>query len=73
VFRNSLVENAVEIVDIMESMNVTADANMQLQQRRLKQALVGVTPEALREDEYLRRETKQAVDDVLASLPSLDI
>lgn len=73
VFRNSLVENAVEIVDIMESMNITGDANMQLQQRRLKQALVGVTPDALREDEYLRRETKQAVDDVLASLPSLDI
>ena len=33
----------------------------------------GITPEALREDEYLRRETKQVVDDVIAQLPSIDL
>jgi len=46
---------------------------MQLQQRRLKQAMQGVTPEALREDEYLRAETKRAVDDAIKALPSLDL
>jgi hypothetical protein len=72
-FKTTLVTNVVDLIDVMESMNVTNDPNMQLQQRRLKQAMQGVTREALRDDEYLRRETKKAVDAVLASLPSLDL
>lgn len=72
VFRDSLVSNVLDIIDMMESMNVTGDPKMQMQQRQLKQAMQGVTPEALRDDAYLRRETKQAVDAALAALPSLD-
>jgi hypothetical protein len=72
VFRNSLVSNVLEIIDMMETMNITNDPNMQLQCRRLKLAMQGVSPEALREDEGLRRNTKQSVDDVLKALPSLD-
>jgi len=72
VFRDSLVSNVLELIDVMENMNVTNDPNMQLQQRRLAQAMRGVTPEALREDGHLRRETKKAVDEALKSLPSLD-
>lgn len=73
VFRDTLVSNVLDIIDMMESMNVTGDPKMQMQQRQLKQAMQGVTPEALREDAYLRRETKQAVDAALAALPSLDL
>jgi hypothetical protein len=40
---------------------------------RLEETLRGVTPDALREDEYLRRETKRAVDDAIKALPSLDM
>lgn len=73
VFRDSLVQNVIDLVDIMENMNITNDPTMQLQQRRLKNAIAGITPDALRRDGYLRAETKKAVDDVIASLPSLDI
>ena len=73
VFRNSLVDNVIDLLDVMETMNITGDPTMQLQQRRLKQAMQGVTPEALREDEYLRAETKRAVDDAIKALPSLDM
>ena len=73
VFRDSLVSNVLDIIDMMESMNVTGDPNMQMQQRQLKQIMRGVTPEALRDDAYLRRETKQAVDAAIAALPSLDL
>ena len=72
VFRNSLVENVVDLIDIMESMNITGDSNMQMQAKRLKTAMRDVTPEALREDAMLRISTKKAVDQVIASLPSLD-
>jgi hypothetical protein len=72
VFRNSLVENVVDLIDVMESMNITGDSNMQMQAKRLKTAMRDVTPEALREDAMLRISTKKAVDQVIASLPSLD-
>lgn len=72
VFRDTLVSNVVDLIDIMDSMNVTGDPNMQLQQRKLKLAMQGITPEALREDAHLRLETKRAVDAALAALPSLD-
>ena len=73
VFHASLVGNVMDLIDIMESMNVTGDPVMQMQQRKLKVAMAGVTPEALREDAYLRLETKRAVDDAIAALPSLDM
>ena len=73
VFRDSLVQNVVDLIDLLETMNITNDANMQLQQRRLKAAIEGITPDALRADGHLRSETKKAVDDVIASLPSLDL
>jgi hypothetical protein len=40
---------------------------------KLEEAMSGVTPDALREDEYFRAETKAAVDAAIKSLPSLDI
>jgi hypothetical protein len=40
---------------------------------RIEDVLRGITPDALREDEYMRDETKREIDDVLASLPNLDI
>ena len=40
---------------------------------KLDDALRGITPDALREDGYLRAETKKAVDDAIKSLPSLDL
>ena len=38
----------------------------------LQNALMGVTPDALREDSTLRAETKKSIDDAIKSLPSLD-
>ena len=40
---------------------------------KLEDALRGVTADGLREDAYLRAETKRTVDEVINSLPSLDI
>lgn len=71
-FRDSLVSNVVDVVDLLGSMNLTNDPKMQLMQRQLRTAIQGVTPDALRGDGHLRRETKKAVDAAIASLPSLD-
>ena len=74
IFRDSLVDNVVEMCDLMQVCNVTNDPVMQSAQQKLKQALQGVTPDALREDEYLRHETKAKVDEVkriIDNLPGL--
>ena len=51
----------------------SGDHKMTTIQNRLHDALLGVTPDALREDEYLRLSTKQQIDDAIKALPSLDI
>ena len=47
---------------------------MELAQKQLSTAMRGITPDALREDAYLRAETKRHVDEVkriIDNLPSL--
>jgi hypothetical protein len=74
VFRDTLVTNVQEIVDLLDTMNITADPAMTEAHKRLDAAMQGITPDALREDAYLRAQTKRQVDDVrkiIDSLPGL--
>lgn len=74
IFRDTLVENVHDIVELMSTCNITNDPAMAEAQRRLSQALEGVTPDALREDAYLRAQTKRQVDEVkkiIDNLPGL--
>jgi hypothetical protein len=73
IFRDSLVGNVLEVVDLLDDFNLTQDPQMTALKDRLEDALRGVTPEALREDEHLRAQTKREVDAIIKSLPSLDI
>jgi hypothetical protein len=68
----SVFDLSLDIIDMMDTCNVTNDPNMQLAQRKLAMAFRGVTVESVKDDNYLRHETKRAVDEVLKSLPSLD-
>lgn len=73
VFRDSLVSNALSMVDLLSTCNVTGDSQMEAMRQRLESTLRGVTPEGLRDDEFLRAETKGKVDDILKSIPTLDM
>ena len=68
----SIFERMVDVLDLMETCNLTGDMNMQLMQRKLSAAFRGVNAESVKDDAYLRRETKKAVDEAIKSLPSLD-
>jgi hypothetical protein len=72
-FHDTLVDNVREQLDMLKSYNLTGDMQMTAQTNALEEALLGVTPDALREDDYLRRQTKMKVDAVLKTLPSLDM
>ena len=74
VFRDTLVTNVQDIVDLLGTMNITGDPAMTEAHRRLDAAMQGITPDALREDAYLRSQTKRQVDEVrkiIDNLPGL--
>lgn len=73
IFRDSLVDNVLDMVDLLDVCNVTGDSQMSAMRLQLEDALRGITPDALRDDAFLRAETKRAVDNAIKSLPSLDI
>lgn len=73
IFRDSLVENVLEVVNLLGDFNITGDSQMTAMKERLEDTMRGVTPDALREDSYLRAETKRQVDDIIKALPSLDM
>jgi len=73
IFRDSLVDNVIDIIDLLRDFNVTGDTHMEAMRHKLEEAMRGVTPDALREDQSFRAETKRTIDSIIKSLPSLDI
>lgn len=71
VFRDSLVDNVQEIIELLGVCNMTGDATMTRAQQQLSVAMQGITPDALREDAHLRAETKRNVDAVKAIIDNL--
>ena len=71
-FRDTLVSNVEGMVGLLKTCNVTNDPKMEQARLVLDDALRGVTPDALREDDYLRSQTKQSVDEVIKTLPSIN-
>lgn len=72
-FYDTLVSNVTDMFPILDLCNVTGDSQMSAMKLKLEDAFYCVTPDALRDDAYMRKETKRKVDDIIASLPSLDI
>lgn len=67
----SVFDRALEVVDLMDTCNLTGDPTMQLMQRKLAMTFRGVTVDSVKEDSHLRRETKRAIDEAIKNLPSL--
>ena len=65
IFRDSLVENARDMVQLLADFNLTGDDAMDRARVRLMDALDGVTPEALREDDMFRHDVKRKVDAII--------
>jgi hypothetical protein len=72
-FTNTIVSNVLDVVELMKTCNLTDDPEMDRVARKLENNLHMVEPQDLRDDEKLREVTKKNIDEVLASLPSLDI
>ena len=66
IFRDSLVENAIEICGLLKSFNITNDSRMDEMRKQLEDAMRGVDAESLRDSDSLRGQTKRKVDSILS-------
>ena len=73
IFRDSLVGNVNDMIELLRVCNVTGSMQMASMANRLEEAMAGVTADGLREDDSFRADVKHAVDTAIKSLPSLDI
>ena len=69
----SVFDNAMDLVDLLKVCNITNDTQMEAMRAKLEDTLRGITCEALKDDEHLRMETKRELDQIIKSLPSLDM
>jgi len=70
-FRNTLVSNVVDIVDMLKDFNLTNDVQLEACRVKLEATMRGVTSEGLRDDAGLRLRTKKQVDSVLDEFSNL--
>ena len=69
---DSTIELCRSMLDMMATCNITNDPAVQMVERQLRQAFEGIDSRADLKDDDIREETKRAVDDAIAALPSLD-
>jgi len=65
IFRNSLIENALELTSLLTKLNVTNDPKLENARQALEKSLVGVTPEDLRQHADVRENVLARVQDIL--------
>ena len=65
IFRDSMVDNAVELCDMLKRLNVTNDPKLEKARAKLESALLGVDADELRA-EGARDEVKHSVDTIIA-------
>ena len=66
IFRDSLIENAVEVCGLLKSFNITGDTRMDEMRKQLEDAMRGVDADSLRDSDMLREQTKRKVDNILS-------
>jgi hypothetical protein len=67
IFRDTLIENALEVCDLLKDINVTGDAELERARKQAEAALLGVSAKELRESEGIRADVKSQVDEILGA------
>lgn len=70
-FKDTLVSNVAEMAEILRTCNITNDPQMEQVRQELVRTLRGVTPDNLRNSQSLRKRTKEDIDKIIGSIPSM--
>ena len=71
VFRNSIIGNLVELVELIPRLNVTGDIQLDNIRKMVEEKLCHVEPDVLREDEQAKQETVKEANAILEALGGL--
>ena len=71
IFRDSLVDNARELCDILPSLNIADDPEMEKIRQALQGSLCTTTPEALRTDMTARSHVNAALKDIMDKMGAM--
>ena len=74
----SVFDSCLEQIDMLETCNLTGNTQMSAVHAKLKaqftgKGMQGLSPEALKEDAVLRRQTRDVLADAIKTLPSLEM
>jgi ABC-type transporter Mla subunit MlaD len=70
IFRDSLIENARELTDVLTRLNVADDPRLEELRKRVEE-LAQVSPEALRTLPFQRATTAKTADQILADMQAV--
>ena len=65
IFRDSLVDNAIEVCGLLRHFNITGDTRLEALRMQLEDTMRGIDAASLRESDMLREQTKRKVDNML--------
>ena len=65
IFRDSLVDNAVELCQLLKHFNIGGDLKLEAMRMELEDTMRHVDAQSLRESDMLREQTKNKVDALL--------
>jgi len=68
VFRDSLVENVIELVNLLPRLNVANDANLEKLCKETEKKLCTLAPDTLRNDEAVREKAAGDANDILKKM-----
>jgi hypothetical protein len=71
IFRDSLVDNVIELVDLLPTLNLTGDPEITRIGIELKKKLKGITAESLRSSDSLRAKTAREAQSIVDKLGGL--
>ena len=68
IFRDSLVDNALELTNLLTKLNVTNDPKLETARQELERLLVGVTADDLRESQGARAVVLNKVNQIMETI-----
>ena len=68
VFKNSLIDNARDLCDVLSALNITDDPALSAIEQAIRQRLL-VDPDVVRNSKRLRAETAAAANEILRTIP----
>lgn len=66
IFRDSMVDNAVELCTVLTKLNVTNDSKLEHMRQEMEKMLIGLEAKDLRKNDSVRHATKARVDELLS-------